>query len=450
MSICISFIFIGNKDEIIKNNSALRSDLILPTNSVFLDRPELTQDINTKLINQKGIQTIALVGPGGSGKTTLARQYAHQQKENVIWEINAETHESLRASFENLAQALSQTEEDKKELRGLLEIKDPTKREENILQFVKKHLSSTPNWVLIYDNVENFSNIQDYFPQDYVTWGEVDENTFKLLLEKRGKIVGNKPLTENFLKEKTKMGYDEFVKSFYNNKIKLKDVPGFKPFFRLCPPVGGFERNGVKYSFSMGGVLGYRKDKINELLTNNKALFLALDQGLEHGPKDFNLTTINPEYVFNLARDEKFNAIILQKGLAIRYHENYRYKIPLILKLNGKTGLGHREPYSPQICSVKKAVKLGADAVGYTIYFGSPYEPEMFKEFSKIEEEAGRDYCFNEIALATENNRLCNQILDIVKKDSCIMNIAINTDDYSSCDKLSNENLKNSCNLLAQ
>ncbi|EKE09983.1 MAG: Tetratricopeptide repeat protein, partial [uncultured bacterium] len=172
LSICISFIFIGNKDEIIKNNSALRSDLILPTNSVFLDRPELTQDINTKLINQKGIQTIALVGPGGSGKTTLARQYAHQQKENVIWEINAETHESLRASFENLAQALSQTEEDKKELRGLLEIKDPTKREENILQFVKKHLSSTPNWVLIYDNVENFLNIQDYFPWDNVTWGE--------------------------------------------------------------------------------------------------------------------------------------------------------------------------------------------------------------------------------------------------------------------------------------
>jgi len=102
--------------------------------------------------------------------------------------------------------------------------------------------------------------------KDYVTWGEVSEDTFKLLLEKRGKIVGNKPLTENFLKEKTKMGYDEFVKSFYNNKIKLKDVPGFKPFFRLCPPVGGFERNGVKYSFSMGGVLGYRKDKINDLI----------------------------------------------------------------------------------------------------------------------------------------------------------------------------------------
>ena len=127
---------------------------------------------------------------------------------------------------------------------------------------------------------------------------------------------------------------------------------------------------------------------INNLLNKDKAVFLALDQGLEHGPKDFNLKTINPEYVFNIAKEGNFNAIILQKGLAVKYNENYRYKIPLILKLNGKTNLSHQDPYSAQICSVNKAVKLGADAVGYTIYFGSPYEAEMFKEFSKIEEEA--------------------------------------------------------------
>ncbi len=128
--------------------------------------------------------------------------------------------------------------------------------------------------------------------------------------------------------------------------------------------------------------------KINALLNRDKAVFLALDHGLEHGPKDFNLQTIDPEYTFKLARDGNFNALILQKGLAIRYHENYKYKIPLILKLNGKTNLSHTDPYSPQICSVKKAVKLGADAVGYTIYFGSPLESFMMKEFANIEEEA--------------------------------------------------------------
>jgi len=134
------------------------------------------------------------------------------------------------------------------------------------------------------------------------------------------------------------------------------------------------------------------KDKLNLILKNGKAVYLALDQGLEHGPGDFNNKNIDPEYVFDIAKKAEFNAIILQKGLAIRYHENYRYKIPLILKLNGKTKLPHNiEPYAPPICSVAKAVKLGADAVGYTIYFGSPYEGEMFREFSKIEEEA-HDY----------------------------------------------------------
>src|SRR3989344_1314426 len=128
--------------------------------------------------------------------------------------------------------------------------------------------------------------------------------------------------------------------------------------------------------------------KLNDLLTKGRGVFLALDQGLEHGPKDFNLQTINSEYVFHLAKEGNFNAIILQKGLAIRYHENYRYKVPLILKLNGKTKMSPGDAYAPQLCTVNKAIKLGADAVGYTIYFGSPHEALMMKEFAKIEEEA--------------------------------------------------------------
>ncbi len=129
--------------------------------------------------------------------------------------------------------------------------------------------------------------------------------------------------------------------------------------------------------------------KLNAILKNDKAVYLALDQGLEHGPTDFNNLNIDPEYVFDIAKKGDFNAIILQKGLAIRYHENYKYKIPLILKLNGKTNLFKTDtPYSSQICSVNQAVKLGADAIGYTLYFGSPYEAQMFSEFAKIEEEA--------------------------------------------------------------
>jgi|SRR3989344_3680687 len=127
--------------------------------------------------------------------------------------------------------------------------------------------------------------------------------------------------------------------------------------------------------------------KIDKLLTDDKAIFLALDQGMEHGPKDFDKRNIDPDYVLQIAEKGKYNAIILQKGIAEKYYQDYKTKVPLILKLNGKTTM-QKELYSPQICSVKRAVKLGASAIGYTIYFGSPYENKMIETFSKIQEEA--------------------------------------------------------------
>jgi class I fructose-bisphosphate aldolase len=130
------------------------------------------------------------------------------------------------------------------------------------------------------------------------------------------------------------------------------------------------------------------KTHIHEIMNGEKTLLLAMDQGLEHGPKDFNITTINPEYVLDIAVKGRYNGMILQKGIAQKYFENYRQKVPLILKLNGKTTIPDLDPYAAQLCSVKEAVKLGASAVGYTIFVGSPKEPEIFREFSKIQEEA--------------------------------------------------------------
>ena len=131
-----------------------------------------------------------------------------------------------------------------------------------------------------------------------------------------------------------------------------------------------------------------KKIRIERLLTNEKALFLAYDQGLEHGPIDFNIHNINPDYLINIGVKGGFNGLILQKGIAEKYHENYIKKVPLIVKLNGKTNIPRIFPIAKQLCSVKKAVELGAAAVGYTIFVGSPLEPEIFKEFSKIQEEA--------------------------------------------------------------
>ena len=123
--------------------------------------------------------------------------------------------------------------------------------------------------------------------------------------------------------------------------------------------------------------------------TNGKAIFLAYDQGLEHGPTDVNDENVDPTFVLGIAKEGDYSAVILQKGIAQKYYTDRYRSVPLIVKLNGKTNLvAHTDPYSPQICSVLEAIELGASAVGYTIYVGSSYEPVIFSEFSKIEKEA--------------------------------------------------------------
>jgi len=131
---------------------------------------------------------------------------------------------------------------------------------------------------------------------------------------------------------------------------------------------------------------------LGKIVKNGKVLILAMDQGMEHGPRDFNSKNINPEYVCEIAAKGGFTGFALQKGVARHYKECYSGKVPLILKMNGRTEIVPKdEAYSAPIASVKEAVALGADAIGYTIYVGSPREADMFRDFGVIEREA-HDY----------------------------------------------------------
>ena len=115
-----------------KLGGSIRSDLVIPSSSQFLERPQLLTIINDAFKKQESIQTVALIGPGGAGKTTLARHYAHPQKTEVIWEIRAKTTNDLARSFEDLAQALVRNEEHKKDLANIKAITTASEKEEKI------------------------------------------------------------------------------------------------------------------------------------------------------------------------------------------------------------------------------------------------------------------------------------------------------------------------------
>src|SRR5438477_2856360 len=128
------------------------------------------------------------------------------------------------------------------------------------------------------------------------------------------------------------------------------------------------------------------KATMDNFLKNGKGLLLAYDQGFEHGPStDFNEKNIDPNYVLDIAVKGQFTGVVLHKGIAEKY---YNSKIPLIIKLNGKTSLPKGEPISSQVCSVEEAISLGAKGVGYTIYLGSANENIMLQEFGEIQEDA--------------------------------------------------------------
>ena len=101
--------------------------------------------------------------------------------------------------------------------------------------------------------------------KDYCTWGEIDEETLAAMIRTRGKVVGDKPLDDEYLKANSEFAsVDEMAKAIIENNYKMRDIDGAKPIFRLHPPVKGYEGN--KRSFQNGGALGYRGAKINDLI----------------------------------------------------------------------------------------------------------------------------------------------------------------------------------------
>ena len=98
-----------------------------------------------------------------------------------------------------------------------------------------------------------------------LTWGEVSQESIALLLKKRGRLVGDKKLTEEYAKELDYKSLDDLAEAIFKVDLEFSSLPEVKPVFRLRPPKKGF-KGKVKKSYAAGGEAGYRGDAINDLL----------------------------------------------------------------------------------------------------------------------------------------------------------------------------------------
>ena len=130
-------------------------------------------------------------------------------------------------------------------IRGLTDIRIKIEDTLKMLRLYKKNyccvLPNTPIYIGMLKKAK-----------DYITWGEIDDETFNMIIDKRGEEFKGR---ENDSKEKIK--YNDFV--VVNNKK-------IKKYFRLNAPRKGFGRKGIKHSYQIGGALGYRGNAINDLI----------------------------------------------------------------------------------------------------------------------------------------------------------------------------------------
>jgi len=125
-----------------------------------------------------------------------------------------------------------------------------------------------------------------------------------------------------------------------------------------------------------------------------KLVILPVDQGFEHGPaRSFapNPPGYDPDYHFQLAIDAGCNAYAAPLGFLEAGAAKFAGQIPLILKLNNSDSLAKVEqPISAITGSVDDALRLGAAAIGYTIYPGSGARNRQFEDLRQLSEEAKR------------------------------------------------------------
>lgn len=131
-------------------------DTLPPPANHFFGRERYLEKIHEKLAPSAAVlQSIAIHGLGGVGKTQIALAYAHKHKflktyDAILW-VNSETDLSLASSFTTIAIIL-----------GISIPGSHTDAENRVL--VLSQLQKITSWLLIFDNAEDPRLLQEFWP----------------------------------------------------------------------------------------------------------------------------------------------------------------------------------------------------------------------------------------------------------------------------------------------
>jgi len=125
---------------------------------------------------------------------------------------------------------------------------------------------------------------------------------------------------------------------------------------------------------------------------DGKTVIVPMDHGVSVGPIE---GLGDMKKTVNHVAKGGADAVLVHAGIAKTVDTT---ELGLILHLSGATRLTNEPNWKSQVCTVKEAVRLGADAVSVHINVGSEHEQDMLDNFSRILDESD-DYALPVLAM---------------------------------------------------